>query len=109
MRTSGFPDDLQVLTRPPGYENNLQTPRVHILNILKPPGSEPISQILAVTFGFLGYLLVPATQVRFLEYRVLESMVLEGAPGTSQEENRRQRPYFEDKPNTQLRGPLHGN
>ncbi|KAF3542758.1 hypothetical protein DY000_02007260 [Brassica cretica] len=46
--TSGFLDDLQVLTQPPGYENDLQTPSVHILESLKPPESEPISQVLDV-------------------------------------------------------------
>ncbi|KAF3508490.1 hypothetical protein F2Q69_00006525 [Brassica cretica] len=46
--TSGFLDDLQVLTQPPGYENDLQTPSVHILESLKPPEPEPISQVLDV-------------------------------------------------------------
>ncbi|KAF2589187.1 hypothetical protein F2Q70_00038517 [Brassica cretica] len=60
-KTFGFADDLRVFIQPPGQESNLQTPRVHILESLKPPGSEPILQVLAVvTSGFPNDLMVLA-------------------------------------------------
>ncbi|KAF2558045.1 hypothetical protein F2Q68_00016830 [Brassica cretica] len=43
-KTYGFLDDFRAFTQPPGNKSNLQTPRVHILECLKPPGLEPVLQ-----------------------------------------------------------------
>ena len=53
--TFGSPDDPRVLMQPPGYKNNLQTPRAHVLENLTPPGTQPVTRDVAATSGFLGY------------------------------------------------------
>ncbi|KAF2577464.1 hypothetical protein F2Q68_00006733 [Brassica cretica] len=53
--------------------------------------------------------IISRTHVRFPESRLLNLRSWKMRPAASQEENHRRRPCFEDKPNTQQRGPLRGN